>query len=305
MDLAADARPLADWPVGAPSGAADAYGYAASWALVDRIAAAVGEAHLAEALMRVAAGLSAYDPIDPDAVSSDGRPHPAVDTRRLLDQLAAVSGRDVAELFGEWALGPAAAVELGRRDAALDAYRGLLTDVGDWGAPDPVRSAMRDWEFAAAQSGIALAEAWLEERDALIAECATAGLVPPDRLRARYLADGGSAEAWAELEAEQALVGAYVQVQARAVAPHGPLEAVGLFLADDPGKLLGEASASFGEGDLRAAADALDRLELALNRATSDGVVRLAGVTVLLALVGLGVGVTLRRRAGSHYTAAR
>jgi hypothetical protein len=305
MDLAADARPLVDWPLGAASGVADAYGYAASWGLVDRIATIVGEAHLAEALARIAAGLSAYDPIDPDAISSDGRLHPAVDTRRLLDQLAAVSNADVAELFREWAFGPEGAAELEQRKAARDAYRGLLTDAGHWGAPDAVRSAMSDWDFEAAQAGITDASAWLEDRDALIAECAAAGLVPPDRLRARYLADGGGAEASAELEAEQALVGAYVQVQTRAQAPRGALEAVGLFLADDPGTLLTEASASFGQGDLRAAADALDRLELALNRATSDGVVRLAGVAVLLALLGLGAGVTLRRRAGSHYTAAR
>jgi len=305
MDLAADARPLVDWPLGAASGVADAYGYAASWALVDRIATTVGEAPLAEAIARIAAGLSAYDPIDPDAISSDGRLHPAVDTRRLLDQLAAVSSRDVAELFREWAFGPEGAAELDQRDVARDAYRGLLTHAGDWGAPDPVRSAMSDWDFEAAQAGITEASAWLEDRDALIAQCATVGLVPPDRLRARYLADGGGTEAGRELEAELALVGAYVQVQTRALEPRGPLEAVGLFLADEPGKLLTEASASFGQGDLRAAADALDRLELALNRATSDGVVRLAGVAVLLPLLGLGLGVKLRRRAGSHYTAAR
>jgi hypothetical protein len=305
VDLAADARPLVDWPLAAASGVADAYGYAASWALVDRIATTVGEARLAEALARIAVGLSAYDPIDPDAISSDGRLHPAVDTRRLLDQLAAVSSGDVAELFRAWAFGPEGAAELEQRDAARDAYRGLLTHAGDWGAPDPVRSAMSDWDFEAAQAGIREALAWLEDRDALIAECATVGLVPPDRLRARYRADGGGREASRELEAELALVGAYVRVQTLAFAPHGPLEAVGLFLADDPGKLLTEASASFGQGDLLAAADALDRLELALNRATSDGAVRLAGVAVLLPLLGMGLGVKLRRRAGSHYTAAR
>lgn len=305
MDLAADARPLVDWPLGAASGVADAYGYAASWDLVDRIATTVGEARLAEALARIATGLSAYDPIDPDATVSDGRPHPAVDTRRLLDQLAAVGNTDVAALFREWAFGPEVAHELEQRDAARDAYRGLLSDAGDWGAPDPVRSAMSDWDFEAAQAGIAEASAWLEKRDALIADSAAAGLVPPDRLRARYLADGGGAEASAELDAERALVGAYVQVQARAMAPRSALEAVGLFLADDPGTLLTDAATSFGQGDLRTAADALDRLELALNRATSDGVVRLAGVAVLLAVLGLGAGVALRRRAGSHYTAAR
>ncbi|MEX0625759.1 MAG: hypothetical protein WD402_04365, partial [Chloroflexota bacterium] len=82
------------------------------------------------------------------------------------------------------------------------------------------------------------------------------------------------------------------------------LEAIGLFLADDPARLLAEAAGSFGTGDLLAAAAALDRLELQMNRAPSDGAVRLAAAGVLLALLGLGVSVTLRRRSGSHYTAA-
>jgi hypothetical protein len=82
------------------------------------------------------------------------------------------------------------------------------------------------------------------------------------------------------------------------------MEAIGLLLADTPTRSLAEAADSFGQGDLQAAAAALDRLEVQLNRASSDGVLRLGTVIVLLALLGLGVGVALRRRSGSHYTAA-
>ena len=127
---------------------------------------------------------------------------------------------------------------------------------------------------------------------------------PPDRLRDRYLAAGGGAEASAELEAEEALVDAYAAMQKRTQAGRAPLEAVGLLLADDPKRLLAEAADQFAQGDLRASAGALDRLALQLDRAPSDGAVRLAAAVVLLALLGLGVGVTLRRRSGSHYTAA-
>ena len=302
-ELATDAMPLLDW-VGDAGASADAYGYAASWELVDRIASAVGEARLSMALRRIAAGLSAYDPTEPNGDGTDGRPVPAVDTRRFLDQLAAVSIVDVAGLFGETVFGRDAAAELSQRDAARAAYRRLLTAAGDWGASDPVRAAMSEWRFDDALAGIAQASAWLTERDALIAKADAAGLVAPDRLRDRYLLSGGGPEALAELEAEGALVDAYAAVQKRTLAQRAPLEAVGLLLADDPGRLLAEAADDFGQGDLRAAAGALDRLELQLDRASSDGAVRLAAALVLLALVGLALAVALRRRSGSHYTAA-
>ncbi|MBA3689419.1 MAG: hypothetical protein H0W81_11430 [Chloroflexi bacterium] len=302
-DLASDAMPLVDW-VGDAGPSADTYGYAASWALVDRIATAVGEARLAMALRRIAAGLSAYDPTEPDGQGTDGRPFPAADTRRLLDQLAAVSSVDVLDLFRETVFEPDAAVELAQRDAARVAYRRLLTAAGDWGAPDQVRAAMSAWRFDEAQAQITQASVWLAERDALFAKVDAAGLVAPDRLRDRYVVAGGGPDASAELEAESALVDAYAAVQERTLARQAPLEAIGLLLADDPRQLLAEAADDFAQGDLRAAAGALDRLELQLNGASSDGAVRLAAAVVLLALVGLALAVALRRRSGSHYTAA-
>ena len=155
-DLAADAMPLVEW-FGDAGPAADAYGYAASWTLVDRISAAVGEPGLATALSRIVAGLSAYDPAKPDAEATDGRPYPPADTRRLLDQLAAVSTVDVTDLFREAAFGPDAGAELSQRDAARAAYRSLLAAAGEWGAPDPVRAAMGEWRFKDAEAGMALA----------------------------------------------------------------------------------------------------------------------------------------------------
>lgn len=301
--LAADRQPLVDW-VGAAGSSADAYGYAASWALIDSIASAVGETHLAMALTRVIAGLSAYDPTEADGEGTDGRPFPPVDTRRLLDQLVAVSGSDPSGLFRALAFGPAAVAELQERDAARVGYRRLLEAAGDWGAPDAVRAAMSEWRFDEAQARIKEGSAWLAERDALIAKADAAGLVVPARLRDRYVVSGGGSEASAELDAENALLDAYAAIEERALATRAPLEAIGLLLTDDPRQLLAEAADSFGQGALREAAGKIDRLELQLDRAPSDGAVRLAAAVVLLALVGLGLAVALRRRSGSHYTAA-
>ena len=305
VELAADARPLVDWPSGTAGGGAEAYGYAASWALVDQIATSVGAAHLREALVRVVAGVSAYDPIEPDGVATDGRPYPPVDTRRLLDQLAAVSDADVSDLFGETAFGAAAAAELTRRGAAREAYARIVGDAGDWGAPDPVRAAMSEWSFDVALARIGEAAAWLDERDALVAACAVVGLVPPDRLRERYVAGGGGPEAVAELEAERALVDAFAGMRARVTAPRDPLEAVGLFLAADPVALLAEAGDSFERGDLRAAADCSTESSSSSTVRPRTAQSASPGWRSCLPLLGLGVGVTFRRRSASHYTAAR
>jgi hypothetical protein len=303
-ELALGAGPLIGWTSGVSSGAFDAYGYAASWALIDQVVTAVGEGNLAVALKRVVAGLSAYDPLAPDdATSPDGGQFQAVDTRRFLDQLAAASSVDLSHLFGEKAFGPDAA-ELASRDATRASYAHLLKAARDWGAPDPVRAAMAEWRFADAQVLISEASAWLTRRDALLADVATANLVAPDRLRERYTVSGGGSEATAELDAEGALVRAYIDMKERALAARGPLDAVGLLFAEDPKHLLAAAADGFGTGDLNSAADTLDRLELELDRAPSDGTVRLAAAVVLVALLSLGVGLTLRRRLGSHYTAA-
>lgn len=302
-ELAADARPLIAWGTVSAGAGVDAYGYAASWAVVDRIVIAAGEAHLSLALQRITAGLSPYDPIDPDPATAGELRHVAVDTRRLLDQLAAVSDADLADLFEATVLVPDAAPELAQRAVARDAYRRLMSEAGGWGAPDPVRAAMADWRFDQARSAIAEASAWLEERDALIAKVSAAGLVPPHRLRNRFSSAGGGPDAVAELEAERAVVDAYLEVRELAREARGPLDRIGLFAGDDPQRLLADAGISFGDGDLTSAAATLDRLELQLDRAPADGAARLASGVVLVALLGLGVGVTIRRRAGSHYTA--
>nr|MDP9467762.1 hypothetical protein [Chloroflexota bacterium] len=303
-ELETDAFPLVDWGAGQPGAAREAYAYAASWVLVDRIAGAVGEANLLAALRRVVAGFSAYDPGDPAQVPLAGLRFAPVDTRRFLDQLAAASGVDLPNLFGDGVLGPEATAELAKRGLARDAYLRLIRSAGDWGAPDPVRNAMTEWRFDDALPAMELASAWLVERDELIAKVAAAGLSTPDQLRERFAAGGGGADAQAELAAESAVVDAYLDVQVNAAAADGWLETIGLFAADDPGQLLAQAATQFAQGELLAAAGTLDAAEGQLNRAPTNGAVRIASAAVLLTVIGLLTNLTARRRGGSHYTAA-
>ncbi len=149
-----------------------------------------------------------------------------------------------------------------------------------------------------------LASPWLVERDELLAKVDAAGLTTPDRLRLLYVAVGGGEDAKAELAAEGAVMDALLEVKARADAPRGPLETIGLFAADDPQTLLTLAGTEFAQGDLQTAAETLDAAEVQLNRAPTNGVVRIASAVVLLAVVVLLWSLTARRRGGSHYTAA-
>jgi len=303
-ELEADARPLATWEAEAATAAEDAYAYAASWAFVDRVATSVGEAHLVEAIRRVVAGLSAYDPRAPDPTVPTGLRATPVDTRRLLDQLAAVSDVDLADAFRDVVLGPEAARELAKRAIARAAYDELIDAAGDWGGPDPIRAAMTEWRFDDTSTGIEAARAWLRERDRLVERIAAAGLTTPDRLRERFMANGGGPDAITELDAERAVVELFEAVQAQVIAGHGPLEVIGLLGADDPRGLLGEAALRFSAGDLRTAAETLEAAALQLNRATADGLLRIAISVALLTVAALLAGRSIRRRRGSHYTAA-
>lgn len=302
-ELVADARPLAAWGAQAASAPGDAYAYAASWASVDRIARDIGEARLTDALRRVVAGLSAYEPALPDPLPASERQFAPVDTRRLIDQLAAASGIDLADRFAPEVLGPEAAPELADRATARSEYQRLAAAGGDWGVPDPIQADMGAWRFAEARVAIAEAVAWLVERDALIAKIAKAGLTTPNELRSRFAVDGGGAKARSELAAERAVVDPYLELRRRADTPRGPLEAIGLLAAVDPRQLLAEAATRFGDGDLRTAVAVLDRAELQLDHAAANGLVRLASAIVLLAVIALLVSRTTRHRGGSHYTA--
>ena len=303
-NLGADAFPLVGWDSAQRGAAGDAYAYAASWALVDRIATTIGEALLARALQRVVAGTSAYDPADSDQLPSSGLRFAPLDTRRFLDQLAAASGVDLSHLFSQSALGPAADVELAQRRSARDAYDRLLRSAADWGAPDPIRNAMAEWRFDEASAEMEVASAWLVDRDRLIANLTTAGLTTPDELGRRFAAGGGGPDSRAELAAESAVVDAYLDVQTRAVASQGLLESIGLFAADDPRQLLVQAATQFTSGDLQAAAGTLDAAQVQLNRALTNGIVRIASAVVLLTVIVLLSGLRIRRRGGTHYTAA-
>jgi len=97
------------------------------------------------------------------------------------------------------------------------------------------------------------------------------------------------------------VVAAYIAARERAAADRSPLEEVGLLGGREPDAMLTEAQSLFADGDLVGAAELSAAASHRLERAATDGVVRLAAVLVLAGVL-LVVGVRQARRRGATGT---
>ncbi len=307
--LTDEAFPLVSWGAGESTAAQDAFAYAASWAVAERLASRAGGDSLRLAWQRIAAGEGAYEPVtdaipDVDLPAADRQP---AESRALLDQLEAISGVDLGRIFATWVFDDEPADLLAPRAEARERYEALLAAAGDWGAPMPVTVDLGAWRFDSARQRIDETLAWLGERDLLAEQAAMLGLVLPERLRDRYRTAGGGPDARAELDAQIAVVRAYGEALSTNAAEHGFLERIGLLGGPDHDQLLREANAAFSEGDLRRAAEVTDRVQEQLDTARSQGIARIvAAVALIVILLVLAIGLVRRRGPshGSHYTSA-
>jgi hypothetical protein len=300
------AFPLVSWGAGEATARQDRYAYAASWAAAAELSAAVGREGMQRAWQRFAAGLDGYQPLDVEPLPGELAAVP-VDSRHLLDQLEAVSGKDLAAIFERRVFDEATRDLMPQRAAARKDADALAERAGDWGLPAPVRLALAGWRFDDAQAAIKEAMGWLQERDILVGDIAAAGLAVPDRLRDEYRTGGGSSAARAELDAERSIVTSYTVATADLGQERSPVERAGLLGGDDPAAMLADARLAFSEGDLVAASElsnaALDRL----TTAGRDGLVRLVSAfIVLIALIVIVIRLARRRRRrlAGGYTAA-
>ncbi len=298
---AANAFPLATW---SSSGSADvdAYGYAAAWALMNELEATVGADALRTVLARVAASIRPYEggDIDPElAGETIGAPATPLGTRAFLDHLEAVTAADLAQLFRDRVLTEEDIALLGPRAEARAAFDELVAAAESWGAPDPVRGALREWDFNDALTQMETARGWLRERDVLLAQMQDAGLAAPDRLLQAYRAYGGGAEAVDELGAERAVVIEYAATADDVNAERSFVQRIGLIGGTDPQNELNLASGRFADGDLRGAVEAIAEAQRIVNSAETGGIVRLASLGLLLFLA-VGLAVAMFRRRASY-----
>ena len=298
---AANAFPLATWS-SSGSADADAYGYAAAWALMNELETTVGADALRTVLARVAASIGPYEggDIDPElAGETIGAPAIPLGTRAFLDHLEAVSAADLAQLFRDRVLAEEDIALLGPRAEARAAFDELVAAAESWGAPDPVRGALREWDFNDALTQMETARGWLRKRDVLLAQMQDAGLAAPDRLLQAYRAYGGGAEAVDELGAERAVVIEYAATADDVNAERSFLQRIGLIGGADPQNELNLASGRFADGDLRGAVEAIAEAQRIVNSAETGGIVRLASLGLLLFLA-VGLAVAMFRRRASY-----
>lgn len=293
-ELGVAAFPLAAWPA-APTPEQERFGYAASWALFDEMAATAGPDVLGRVLQRVAAAVDPSAPVVGAAPTPTGRQVVPLTTRGLLDHLETASGQDLAARFGALALTPDDAALLPMRAEARLAHATLLEAAAGWDAPDPVRAALAAWEFDAALERIASAQEWLDGRDALLATMEEVGLAAPDRLRDSYRQHGGGPEAQVELDAERAVTAAYVTTLDASNSGRTLLARLGLLGGPDPAAQLTVANGRFADGDLRGASEAITEAQRLLDDAEATGVLRLLSVIAVAALL-LGLAAVLVRR---------
>ena len=296
------AFPLDAWSA-SPDPAADAYGYAASWAFLDEIEAAAGGEAIPTVLARVAASVGSYEPGEvapeptPDAVADPAFP---LTSRSFLDHLEAVTDADLAPLFADRVLAEADVALLEPRAAAREDFQALVATADGWGAPDPVASAMADWRFDDATDQMDDARAWLSERDELLDAMAAAGLAAPDRLQQAYRGYGGAAEAQSELEAEREVVAAYTAAAERVNAERSFIERLGLVGGADPEAQLAMANGRFTAGDMRGSLEAIAEAQRILDVGPTAGLVRIVSLLLVILIVVAVAIVLFRRRA---YTA--
>lgn len=300
---AADASfPLDEW---GPSIGPDAstYAYAASWALTADLRAAVGDDAMRAVMSRTAASIGPYDGGSVEVPAGPGgEPAHPLTTRSFLDQLETVGSVELADRFADRALGAADAALLPARAEARTAFSALVEAAEGWGAPDPVRVAIRDWGFDDAVGLVTEARSWLEERDELLADMERVGLSNPERLKQAYIAYGGGAEAVTELEAQRGVVEAYAAAAERINGPRSFLARVGLLGGVDPATQLALANGRFADGDLPGALDAIGEAERLADAAETNGLVRLISLVLVVVLLVVVAIAIFRRRAS--YTAA-
>ncbi len=296
--LQAVARPLNAWAVGdaAPApgterSALEAYGYAASVELARRIAEQTGPAGLQRVWAAIGSGVAPYQPPTGPTERLTGAP----DWRGLLDLLEDDGTIHVASLWATYVITPDQASLLASRTIARRAYAAALKQAADWSLPRAIRDAMRTWQFDNAGQQLALATAVLDERDALAAAAASAGLEVPAMLRTHFEGATDLAPVKAQAEADRSALASIQAAMLARPANIGPIDWIGLVGAG-PDLSLSAAVTAYGSGEpAKAMTDAADA-RASWEAAGDAGRTRIAVLGVGLAIVLLlGLAVRIRR----------
>jgi hypothetical protein len=297
--------PLNAWgETGTDTPEAETYAYSASLELARAIAERARPAPLRRVWARAAAGEAAY----PGEAPADNTAAGAPDWRGLLDLLEEETGEPFEDLWREVVARPQDIPALDARALARGTYERSLELAGGWRMPPSIRDAMRAWRFADAAALLADADAIHEDRVALEATAATAGLRLPTTLRSAFEGPDGPSAAGPEVAAELVTVQAILDARAERPAGAGLADqailAVGL-VGSQPELELATAEAALTSGDLAAATAAANRAAALWSTAPSSGRARILSTAMLALAVLLLAGIIrVRRRTSPRVVAA-
>ena len=272
--------PLNDWgAIGRETSATEDYAYAATLALAKAIAERAGSDGLRVIWADAAGRVGAYQPSDDPGVAPetvDGPP----DWRGLLDLLDERGWGSFDDLWRAWVARPTDLPLLDARLAARPRYDALVAAAGDWRLPRPIREAMRAWRFDIATSLLADATRILDQRVAIAAAAATAGLTPPDTLRTTFEDPDGFAGAPQEAAAELEAIQRYDAAAATRLAAPDLLQTLGRW-GTRPGAELDRSKTLFAAGDLSGSAASAAMAGAIWSGAEDQGRGRLVSIVAL------------------------
>ncbi len=239
------------------------------------------------------------------AISRAGRP---ADSRRFMDVLEEVSGRDNDSLFQEWVFPSTMATVLVDRREARDRLTNVIARAQEDGlkedVPDKIQEMVDAWKFHDAFGALDKAEGGLDtystlkgDLSRLRGDSAAAGLALGDdieKLISDWEFEGASAKA---KEASEALT-AYNGARDKVAAGRNVWERFGL-LGSDPEASLERAAAAFNDGDYGGAIDHANKAVDTINDASETAMRRVlivTGIFSVFAIVILGAVWLSRRR---------
>lgn len=273
----------------------EAYGYEASWHVVHAITEEIGVEAMSDVVVAAMDHHSPY-PAETDTAGLDR----VADWRTFLDLLEGVGGSQQAtNLFYVYAATYDQLDLLDARTLAREEYAALL-DAGDgWAPPAAVRTAMTDWDFAAATQMLPRVRAAFADRDAIAAVLAEVDLAVPAALQEDVEQATDLASAERALDAAAGAADALAEA-VRAESGANVFARLGMLVipvADD----LAAARDAFEEGDWSQAEERADAAADGVGTATAAGAgtvgILVVGMTALVLVLWLRARRTAARTA--------
>lgn len=294
---------LNDWgDIGAEDPDVEAFAYAATYQLAELIFDRTDLGALQLVWRAANDGETAYQPLHDDGPATTGVPASQPGWQRLLDLLEERTDVAYDDLWSDWVVSAGQRALLDDRAEARERYLQVVEAAGSWELPAALRYELSSWLFGETLEQLGQAAEVITLRDEIRERATVLDIAPPDDLRIAFEGDAGFAAARSEalgaLEALQAIDDAVLSLADEL----GPLEWIGLLLAD-PAADLAVSLEAWQAGDSAAAANAAAAASTTRNGAGAAGRDRLlfgGGGTIAAG----GGGLLLWRRSRRPRTAA-